>query len=208
LQGTPPLILNGALKLFLSLVACFGGALLITILIIKSKKLLKDNLLTFVFLNFVFQLIFILIFIGFDRYFLVLLPLCLIMVLPEAINNKYTLSVIILITFAFFSLTLERNYLDWNRIRNKLYNNLIQTEFLQHVEGGYELNGWYTYKIMKNFPKKIEPLKPWYLCWLFPQNTNKYVISFSVLPGYEVIKSEKYYNYFLFKNINLYVVKK
>ena len=54
LQGTPPLIFNWQLKLIVSLVASWGGALLITILIIKIKKLLKDNnLLNLVFLNFV-----------------------------------------------------------------------------------------------------------------------------------------------------------
>ena len=130
------------------------------------------------------------------------------MAMPETIDNKYTLSIILLMIFAFFSLALERNYLDWNRARNDLYHNLIQKEFLHHVEGGYELNGWYTYKIMKNFPKFVENTRPWYLCWLFPKNTNAQIISFSVLPDYKIIYSKKYYNYFLFKDINLYAIEK
>ena len=210
LQGQPILIFDLNLKIILSIIACLAGALLLSVL--KTKWLLIKNSrkLTFVAYNIFLQLLIILFFLGFDRYFLLLLPFILILFLPDFKINKFTLtiSILLLAIFTFFSISLTRNYLDWNRAKNILYQQISQTKFYYQIEGGYELNGWYTYNIMQNFPVIVDLTKPWYLHRLFSANTNEYVISFSVLPKYKILSSQEYYNYFLFKKIKIYLLQK
>lgn len=210
LQGLPALVFTKTLKIIISVLACFGGAILITTLKNIIKKIKNNLFLNFVFINFILQLILILFFKGFDRYFLLVLPMILILFLSGIKTNKkvYIVSIILLLIFSFFSITLNKNYLDWNRARNSLYQQISQTKFYYQIEGGYELNGWYTYDIMQNAPVVVDLTKPWYLHRLFSPNTNEFVISFSILPNHKILDSRKYYNYFLFKKEIIYLLQK
>ncbi|MBU4360259.1 glycosyltransferase family 39 protein [Patescibacteria group bacterium] len=210
LQGLPLLIFNLNLKIILSIIACFAGAILLIVLKIKWLAIKNNSLLTFIAYNFLLQLLIILSFLGFDRYFLLLLPLILILILPDFKINKFifVIPILLLSILAFFSVSLTKNYLDWNRARNILYQQISQTKFYYQIEGGYELNGWYTYNIMQNFPVVVDLTKPWYLHRLFSANTNEYIISFSVLSKHKILAFEEYYNYFLFKKVKIYLLQK
>lgn len=210
MQGIPPLIFSDIFRIIISIIACFGGAIIISALKTAFNNIKNNFLLKFIFINFILQLILILFFKGFDRYFLLLLPMILILILPNIKVSKYLYAVPItlLLILSFFSITLNKNYLDWNRARNNLYQQISQTKFYHQIEGGYELNGWYTYDIMQNFPVIVDLTKPWYLHRLFSPNTNEYVISFSVLSNHKILDSREYYNYFLFRKVKIYLLQK
>lgn len=213
LQGTPAIIFTPLFKIFSNLIASLGGALLILFLTINFKKIIANAFLKFIFINFILQLTLILVFISFDRYYLLLLPLIFILIIakePEivVIKKDFILPIILLLSFSFFSITLERNYMDWNRIRSYFYQEISKSKFYYQIDGGYELNGQYTYEVMKNMPILIDLTRPWYINRLFPQNTMEYVISFSELPNYKIIAEKEYYNYFLFKKVKMYLLQK
>ncbi len=213
LQGVPAIVFTSTLKIIVNLGASFGGALLLLFLIINFKKILSSTFLKLIFINFILQLTLILVFISFDRYYLLLLPLVFILITTietELIVTKkdFILSIIFLLLFAFFSVTLERNYMDWNRIRSYFYQETVKSKLTHQIDGGYELNGQYTYDVMKNMPILIDLTRPWYINRLFPKNTMEYVISFSELPKHKLIAEKEYYNYFLLKKVKIYLLKK
>ena len=212
MSGTPPIIFTNTLKIIVNVLASLGGAFLILFFITNYKKILADTFLKFILINFILQLTLILVFISFDRYYLLLLPLIFILIVStkteKITNHDFILPITFLLLFAFFSVSLQRNYMDWNRIRSYFYQETIKNKFYYQVDGGYELNGQYTYDIMKKIPILIDLTRPWYINRLFPKNTREYVISFSELPNYKIVTEKEYYNYFLFKKIKLYLLKK
>lgn len=212
LAGTPPIVFASTLKIIVNLLCSLGGALLILFFTISYKKILSETFLKFIFINFILQLMLILTFISFDRYYLLLLPLIFILITSTEIEtlkkNNFILSTILLLVFAFFSISLEKNYMDWNRIRSYFYQEITKSKSYYQVDGGYELNGQYTYDAMKNIPILIDLTRPWYINRLFPKNTREYVISFSALPDYKIIMEKEYYNYFLFKKVKIYLLQR
>lgn len=213
LMGIPAIVFTATLKIIVNLGASLGGALLLLFFILNFKKIWSNIFLKFIFINFILQLMLILVFISFDRYYLLLLPLIFILITatePEMFVTKknFILPIIFLLFFAFFSITLERNYMDWNRIRSYFYQETAKNKLYYQIDGGYELNGQYTYEVMKNIPILIDLSRPWYINRLFPKNTMEYVISFSELSNYKTIAEEEYYNYFLFKKVKMYLLQK
>lgn len=212
MAGTPEAVFTSFFKILLSLLSSFGGALLIFTLSTNFKKIVSDNFSKLVLINFILQLGLILSFKSFDRYYLLLLPMIFILVsqfIEENIIPKYfILPTILLVSMSFLTVTLEKNYMDWNRIRSYFYQETIKNKLVYQIDGGYELNGEYSYETMKNMPIDIDLTRPWYINRLFPKNTREFVISFSELPNYQIIAEKSYYNYFLFKNLKIYLLKK
>ena len=125
----------------------------------------------------------------YDRYLLLLLPLLMIMIVVASpgierlhLGDKTASIVLILILiFGLFTIGATHDYLSWNRVRWQALNNLMQESQVSpnHIDGGYEFNGWYLYT--PNY--RPEEGKSWW--WV---DKDEYIIAFSTLSGYEQIR--------------------
>lgn len=132
----------------------------------------------------------------FDRYTLVLVVLCILIILSfiDRINlgsPKLLLAGTGLLTgFSFFSLALTHDYLAWNRARWKALEHLSESRNIPYtdIHGGFEFNGLMRYSnntkaanLQNNWQPKDEDI-----------NQYKYILTFGELEGHEVIASYHY----------------
>lgn len=152
----------------------------------------------FIFLFTLLQLLFPLI-IGnaFDRYILVLIPGVVLFVLDASKRFEFskTLSIIGLLFFLSLSVVLTYNTINWNKARWAEGRSLLKTGIpVSKIDGGFEWNGWFYPKpVGSKHADTVESyFKPWYLRKIFPDIDNEYVISFSPLEGYKIVKKRRY----------------
>jgi Dolichyl-phosphate-mannose-protein mannosyltransferase len=146
----------------------------------------------------------------FDRYLIFLLPFLMMMVvvftrnitLDEKLDNRLISLVMIIMLFsAWFTIGATHDYLSWNRVRWQALDNLMQESKISpnHIDGGYEFNGWYLYS-----PKyKGKREKSWW--WV---DRDDYMISFSLLDGYKEVKRYPFKKWLPFGPTNILVSRK
>lgn len=137
----------------------------------------------------------------FDRYILPLLPLFMLILVP-GIESKMSLVYPMKIIFSFFlavfltfGILATRHYLEWNRIRWELIRN-IESEGVpaEIIDGGHEYNGW--------SGKKINREGKWDI------SGQEYVISFTGIKSFNVLKKHIGTNPLTGKEYSVYVLKK
>ncbi|MCB9299028.1 MAG: glycosyltransferase family 39 protein [Lewinellaceae bacterium] len=150
----------------------------------------KNELLIFSGLLFILYMPLMMVFSFFDRY--LLLPFCIILIFFffERKSWKPNLAYYgVLAAFIYFSIAATRDYLSWNRVTEYFYQELIQEGVpVTDIDGGFANNGF-------NTKKNRNP------------NAN-FVITFSRLQGYSVIKEENYYSWLYFRKVSLALQKK
>ena len=117
----------------------------------------------------------------FDRYFLPLMPLlmvaaCLASAQSGRISRVWAASALaVLLILGGFGVAGTHDYFGWNRARWKAYLDLVEVEKIPStkVNGGYECNGWFSYREREDWEKFID---------------NTYVITLGPVDGYEVIE--------------------
>ena len=144
----------------------------------------------------------------FDRYFLFLLPLFMILtvisngyIADQDIGKKITaFALIFIFILGGFTVTATHDYLAWNRTRWQALNDLIEQGITpDYIDGGYEFNGWY----LNNIKYKPQPNKSYW--WV---NRDNYMISSGVVKGYEEVKRYPFKRWLLLKNDNIFVLHK
>ena len=144
----------------------------------------------------------------FDRYllfhFILLIPL-LILILQYALKHaspSYS-ACGALAAFGLFTLIGTHDYFEYNRIKTKALNELIQVKKIrpEYIDGGMEFNAWYGYE-NEDFDSSVG--KSW---WCIKEDD--YLISIDKkVKGYAIHKEYAYNNWLGLKKRRLFVLKK
>jgi 4-amino-4-deoxy-L-arabinose transferase-like glycosyltransferase len=125
----------------------------------------------------------------FDRYFIVLLPFLLPLLLPEGQQNpsqkRRWAATAALLPMAIFSITATHDYMAWNRARWQALDFLTKEKNItpDRIDGGFEFNGWHrpTQQKEQNGPKS-----DWWVV------DDEYVVTFGNMDGYKKMSSFPY----------------
>jgi 4-amino-4-deoxy-L-arabinose transferase-like glycosyltransferase len=126
----------------------------------------------------------------FDRYFLQLLGMLVIIVVPVLSNERRKLRAYaasaLLILYSVFSISGTHEYIAWNRARWEALNYLMKEKDISpmEIDGGYEFNGWYETGPMHD----ISNSKSWWYV-----NDDKYLITFGPVAHYSEVKAFPYH---------------
>ncbi|BCU14729.1 ArnT family glycosyltransferase [Microcystis aeruginosa] len=144
----------------------------------------------------------------FDRYFLFLLPLFMVLLVisNNYINEQYIGKKItafaLTMTFIWggFTMAATHDYLAWNRTRWQALNDLMEQGVTpEYIDGGYEFNGWYLNDI------KYQKQRGKSYWWV---NRDDYMISSGLLEGYQEVKRYPFTRWLLLKQDNVFVLHK
>lgn len=118
----------------------------------------------------------------FDRYFLMLVPLCIALIMlngPVVKPGRMPMaaSAVVLLLYGIFSVGATHDYFSWNRARWDALHDLTQEQQIptSMIDGGYEFNGWYNYQ---------GPHQNWWR-----EIYDDYTLSFGPMEGFEVVES-------------------
>lgn len=149
---------------------------------------------------------------GFDRYFLPLVPLAIALGLWAArgLRLSPTMLVLGLLPLALFSLAGTQDWLSYNRLRWDLGRELVASGVpLEQVDAGMEWDGWHLYQSSQ--ARQIEPRTPDGPFWTWaiaPAVDSTYVISFSPLPGYHLLERREYASWLHRQPVYLYLLRR
>ncbi len=132
---------------------------------------------------------------SFDRY---VLPISFLFVIFVAFKINWTRTQITVATvtiaiISVYSLSQTAFYLRWNEARWQLADRAAQTgATLNTIDGGYEWNGMHAYwsAVASGLPHGTWA-SPWWIRRLFVDNTEEYVVSFSLLNNYTIVTSTR-----------------
>jgi hypothetical protein len=144
-----------------------------------------------------------------DRYLILLILPAAALVLGALRRVRLSRSVVCLglLLFGIYGLAGLHDYFAWNRVRWGLGQELISEGIRpEQIDGGLEWAGWHLYL---NRPRGARAsLSSPYLLWytrLVPELDPKYLISFSAIPGYTVLRSRTYHSYLHRSDLTLYL---
>lgn len=147
-----------------------------------------------------FQIILVLAVTSFDRYLLPAFALFLAylgMYYGSRLRQVRVITVLGVIAVGVYSVIGTQNYLRWNAVRWHEAETLVtQGISPEHIEAGYEWCGAKLYEKAYGMQDPHDRSKPWYVNSICPLNTGEYVISFSEMPGYDVVKKAKYKSWY------------
>ncbi len=178
--------------------------------VIKNKSFYTSTHAFFL----IFALIFtgpILIFTGFDRYFIALVLAGVLLLALENPRVKIQwASWILLGIMAFYTLSQTQFYMNWNRVRAELVQTAINKYGAQidTLDSGYEWTGYHDYWLAAQIPKvyRWPAGSPWWIRFLMININRDQVISASAEAGYSIIEERTVFG--LNPNNKLYLLKK
>ncbi|HZV08036.1 MAG TPA: glycosyltransferase family 39 protein [Gemmataceae bacterium] len=205
-ENTRPILLGTTSRVFLSLLGCVAGALLVLRAIESARQARSASdgpkqplagapglWLCPLVLFTILQVPFLLIVPGiYDRYLLFLLPGALFLAAPPAAEianepaKRWALpcGVVVLAVAGLVSLALMHDWLSWNSARWQLGQRAVEQRGIDplSIEGGVEWDGLYTIMSAKagRPPRPRWPVLPFTREW-FPWITGQYCLSFSEL---------------------------
>lgn len=115
-------------------------------------------------------------------------------------NEKSAWKFLPLIFICGFSLLATKDFMAWNRAKNKAFLYLTNKGVsIKEMDAGYEYNGFYNY----HFPKEEKDGRSFW--WV---TDDKYMITFGPVNGYREIAAFPYYRCLFFKRDNILVVQR
>lgn len=134
----------------------------------------------------------------YERYLLVVLvptaALFLRAVQREGARPAWPLAGGLLALYLAFSLALTAEFIGWNGAAWRAAERLAgQGVPLEQIDGGFAWNGWHFADRLGQGEQVHPEGAPAYM-ELFPFITRQYVVSFSPLPGYQVVGEERYWS--------------
>ncbi|MEK7102683.1 MAG: glycosyltransferase family 39 protein [Patescibacteria group bacterium] len=199
----------------LTALAAFGAALLLRFHTRAKLKMIRkfdfpfDVTLVGALMG--LQLLLVMVVKGFDRYLLPVLAFLLAYVAlyyGKKFRMNRGVALMGIVAMAAYSIIGTQNYLRWNEVRWREARALTEQGIpVEEIEAGYEWCGWELHDRSQGAENPHDRSKPWYVNSMCPTNTAEYVISFSELPGYEVIKKASYKSWYD-TSPWLYVLKK
>ncbi len=124
----------------------------------------------------------------FDRYFLPLLLVLLLLLRPsEKVGRiRKLLAIFLLSVMGLFTIAGTNDYLQWNQVRWNALHELMDEQGIapENIDGGFEFNGWH-----QTGPRNpyIKGAKSW---WFVGED--EYAVSFAPFACHEVIKPHPY----------------
>ncbi len=144
----------------------------------------------------------------FDRYLLLFIPIYILLNAsekneepPPSNNTRLVLSYILLLIYLVFSVAATHDYISWNRIRWVALHNLMEVDKISpnHIDGGYEFNGSYTYDA--RYQPRIENSYWWV-------RDDEYIVAFGSIPNYTVHREYPFQRWLPFSNSNILVLRR
>lgn len=200
---------QGVLLLLLQIISFSGGLLLIHGLIhVCLTQLSKNSTFFFPVLTgavFILMLCasFFLPTFFFDRYMLILfIPASIL--LAAALYKfpvfKLNFSYLCIGVFFIFGILASKTYFAWNNARWNALTDLIDNKAVspKEIDGGFEFNGWYQTAKVNQHPEKS---------WWFVED-DKYVVCFSPIAGYKIIREFSYVDYLTLSKKTIFVLER
>ena len=146
-----------------------------------------------------------------DRYFL---PLVLpgIVLIFDFYQGKRLLKIItvsLLIGMGIFSIKGMKDCISWNSARWQAGKLLLSRKIpISQIDGGYEWNGWHFYRYNTKNPKDLWQEEKYHYGKILYPDSCKYVVSFSHLRGYKVLKRIEYKAYLGKRKQFIYILRR
>lgn len=170
------------------------------ILDLKWKTIFFIYVVSFVYLGYLVFSYF------FDRYFIFLVPMIIIVLVanygyaPE-LKSKWKLTVFAVpfIIISFFSIAATHDYLSWNRARWKALDYLTKEKNIlpTQIDGGFEFNLW-------NAAGPFRPVEDSISWWCVTDD--EYLISFGKLANYKTLRKFEYSSMLPGSDNNIYLL--
>jgi 4-amino-4-deoxy-L-arabinose transferase-like glycosyltransferase len=141
----------------------------------------------------------------YDRYFLPVILILMVLILsPEMkIHKSSLISLILMLSISFFSVTATHDYLSFNRARWQGLNSLMAKGISPHqIDGGFEFNCWYQTGDI-HWGKMIPQEKSW---WCVDDDT--YMLAVGNVGGYQIVRSIKYKSLLTFTQDSVLILKR
>jgi 4-amino-4-deoxy-L-arabinose transferase-like glycosyltransferase len=212
-----------ALWLVVTLAGCIGGGWILFLLVRYFPSLKRANFLhssagpEAVFLYY-FMVIYMLVMevgASFDRYFIPLVPVICALT-AYALNEgkgivfsmpglSYRLTLGVVFLYGLFSVAMTSNYFSWNRARWEALSYLMTEKHVgpEHIDGGFEFNGYYLYDDTMMHLDDDKTKKSWW--WV---KDDEYLISFGPVEGYAVEKEYPYRRLFSTQGGKIFILRK
>jgi len=162
----------------------------------------------------------------FSRYYLVIMPFCLFLILEvhkrSGIRKK--VFVPLLIAYALFSLAATQDIMSWNQCKWRMGQRLLDEGVSpRNISAGFAWDAWHCYRYTLDYPYEIATLKgdiPWWIEEMLPSIDPEYVVSNSpALTGFEhlqyfhtdrynVVASSDYFSLFYGRAMKLYALRR
>lgn len=116
------------------------------------------------------------------------------------------LGAVVLAVFAIYSIAAEQDYMSWNRARWAAAQKLESQGVSWHdIDGGAEYDFEHNHELYNTHFRGAEPYSKW-RWWSI--TGERYIISFSTLPGYDVAFTQPYFSCLSMSTRELFVMKK
>jgi len=199
--------LPAAFWLVITLAGCIGGGWILFLLVRYFPSLKRANFLqspaapeaAFLYYFIVAYMFVMEVGASFDRYFIPLLPVICALT-AYALNEgkavafslprfSYGLALASVILYGVFSVTMTSDYMSWNRARWGALSYLMTEKQIgpEHIDGGFEFNGYYLYDDTMMHLENDKTKKSWW--WV---KDDEYLISFGPVDGYAVEREYPY----------------
>lgn len=201
-------------------------------LLIKYRKSLREKFtfasssLLILFIG-AFQFLFLLITLHkFSRYYLVLIPFFIIIILEviRHIRVNKRIFIPLLLCYTLLSLAITQDFMNWNQLKWQVTQQLSDKGIPpQKISAGFAWDAWHNCQYSLDHPYEIVPQRgdiPWWIEELIPVIDPQYLISNSPIPTgfefftyfdvdrYNIINSFDYYSLFYLRNMKIYVLKR
>lgn len=150
--------------------------------------------------------------ISFDRYFLPLVPLAIVLGLwgVHGLRPASPLLLLGLLGMALFSLAGTQDWLAYNRLRWQLGHELVTRGVpLEQIDAGMEWDGWFLYEYSQQHKSRPRTANgPFWTQRIAPATDSTYVVAFSPLPGYDVRQRREYPSWLHDEPVYLYLLQR
>jgi len=207
--GERPVLIASPWRIVLTGLGVLGAALLLARLRAgRAVEWVRQPLLLYA----LFQVPFLLISESyFDRYLLVFLPATLLILLrgAEPTRRDWVQGVVGLALFAGLALALTHDWLSWNAARWNLGRRVIAAGVpLADLEGGFEWDNWFDPHPDHSASSSVDHgLTISFNSFRHPNLTGRYGLSFSPLPGAQVVDRQPYSAWLIKRPQAFYLIK-
>ena len=174
-----------------------------------------------------FQFLFLLITLHkFSRYYLVLIPFFIIIILEITRHIRINKNIFIplLTAYTLFSLAITQDVMSWNQLKWQVTQQLLDKDISSRkISAGFAWDAWHCCQYSLDHPYEIASKRgdiPWWIEDQIPVIDPQYIISNSPIPTgfqffnyydtdrYNIIGSFNYFSLFYLRNMKIYALKR
>ena len=174
-----------------------------------------------------FQFLFLLVTLyKFSRYYLLLIPFAIFIVLEitRRANIRKTVFIPLLGVYALFSLAVTQDFMSWNQVKWRAAQQLLDSGISpRSISAGFAWDAWHSSRYSLDNPHEIAPQRgdiPWWIEKLVPAVDPQYLIANSPVPSgfetfiyfdtdrYDIVDTYAYDSLFYPRALKVYVLKR